>query len=152
MTCKDLVPLSNFYKAAKTPDKLQYNCIPCSKEAAKKSYESDKSKVICRSARWRAKNPERVQEIGYKTRLKKNFGMTLEDYNEILESQNGKCLICESSGRGGRSKRFQLFVDHCHKTGKVRGLLCMKCNSAIGYFDEDIARMKSAISYLERNF
>ena len=146
------LPILNFYKSAKTPDRLQYNCIPCAKSWAKKSYEANSQKVIERSTRWRARNPERVQEIGYKARLKKNFGMTLEEYNQILESQNGKCLICESSGRGGRSKRFQLFVDHCHKTGKVRGLLCMKCNSAIGYFDEDIARMKSAIIYLERNF
>lgn len=152
MTCKETVPLSNFHKAPRTPDKLQYNCIPCAKSLAKKSYEGNRQKVIDRSARWRANNPEKVQEIGYRARLKKSFGMTLEEYNEIFESQNGKCLICESTGRGGRSKRYQLFVDHCHKTGKVRGLLCMKCNSAIGYFDEDIARMKSAISYLERNF
>jgi hypothetical protein len=150
--CKESFPLSNFYKAAKTPDKLQYNCIPCTKSTVKRSYEANRQRVIDKSARWRKNNPERVQEIGYEARLKKNFGMTLEGYNQILQSQNGKCLICGSSGRGGRSKRFQLFVDHCHKTGKVRGLLCMKCNSAIGYFDEDIARMKSAISYIERNF
>lgn len=75
--------------------------------------------------------------------LKWNYNITLDDYNKIHNQQNGTCAICKESDPSGR-----LVVDHCHKTGKVRGLLCNRCNPGIGYFREDEELLASAILYL----
>jgi hypothetical protein len=78
-------------------------------------------------------------------RLKSVFGITVEQYDEMLKSQNNSCAICERTEPTG----YGWHVDHCHTTGKVRGLLCSKCNQAIGLFDENLNSMKKAITYLE---
>lgn len=82
--------------------------------------------------------------------LRKSFGIGLDDYNRMLKEQNGVCAICkkpETLVNHGRV--MPLPVDHCHKTGKIRGLLCAHCNHAIGKFDDDVALLESAISYLK---
>lgn len=94
---------------------------------------------------WRAKNPDKCKN----TDLKKHFGITLDRYNEMLENQDGKCSICgkkEVSSRNG--KFYSLAVDHNHKTGEIRKLLCSKCNKGLGCFDDSIEIMESAIRYL----
>lgn len=78
-------------------------------------------------------------ERGYQ--LKKNYGITSEQYDEILTRQDHKCAIC-----GTFCERP--FVDHDHSTGRIRGLLCMKCNFGIGNFTENITVLESAIKYL----
>lgn len=83
--------------------------------------------------------------------LRKQFGITIHKYNEMLTAQNGTCAICfgtEKSVAHTSKKRRNLTVDHCHKTGKVRGLLCSCCNRGIGSFYDEINRLKSAIAYL----
>ena len=83
--------------------------------------------------------------------LRTKYGLTLDQYNEILVLQEGVCAICgnpeHSLDRRGFTK--PLFVDHDHDTKKVRGLLCSKCNTALGYFEQDITRIQIAIQYLE---
>ena len=69
--------------------------------------------------------------------------MTLNDYDEMLEKQNGVCAICGKEPNGKR-----LHVDHCHETGVVRGLLCFRCNFGLSYFGEDIKKIKKAYEYL----
>lgn len=84
--------------------------------------------------------------------LRKNFGMEQEDYDRLLNEQFGVCAICErpeSIERGGKSE--WLSVDHCHTTGKVRGLLCTQCNHAIGKLDDDPELLRRAIAYLEKH-
>jgi hypothetical protein len=79
--------------------------------------------------------------------------MTLEQYNEMLEKQNGVCAICkkpELSTRG-RAKNQSLAVDHCHDTGKVRELLCMECNQTLGKFNDDPSWFIAASEYLVRH-
>lgn len=81
--------------------------------------------------------------------LRKNFDIGPEDYDRLLNEQSGVCAICErpeSVERGGKSE--WLSVDHCHTTGKVRGLLCSQCNHAIGKLNDDPELMRRAISYL----
>lgn len=78
--------------------------------------------------------------------LKKQYGLTLERYDEMVEEQHGGCAIC-GEPPDGKHKYFH--VDHNHETMIVRGLLCSRCNTAIGLFKEDIDRMKLAIKYLE---
>jgi len=88
--------------------------------------------------------------------LKRCYGITIEDYNEMLEKQDGKCATCGStetagrkSGRGGAADVFA--VDHCHDTGKVRGLLCHRCNRAMGLLGDNTQIIQSMIEYLQEN-
>jgi hypothetical protein len=77
--------------------------------------------------------------------LFRNYGITLDKYNEMLAAQNYVCAICEKTNKDNRS----LHVDHDHKTGSVRSLLCSKCNTSIGLMDEDKTLLSKAIKYLE---
>lgn len=80
-------------------------------------------------------------------RLKKLYELTREDYHALVDSQGSKCAICARTLKN----HFNLHVDHCHTTGKVRGLLCNKCNQGIGLFGEDAAKMRLAIEYLVKH-
>jgi hypothetical protein len=79
-------------------------------------------------------------------RLRKYFGLTIEEYEAILEKQKGGCAICGSITSQGRWEH--LHVDHDHNTGKVRGLLCTKCNRGIGLFDDDPNLLEKTAKYL----
>lgn len=82
-------------------------------------------------------------------RIASTFGISKEDYETMLLNQNGVCAICNEPEL---SKRFKfLAVDHCHKTGKIRGLLCSKCNQGLGYFNDNVSNLQSAITYLKNN-
>lgn len=84
--------------------------------------------------------------------LKFNYGIDMLEWRDILDAQGGVCAICKCPSRGGTSKRSRgLHVDHNHKTGKVRGLLCHFCNIGLGHFNEDPVLMQSAIDYLMRH-
>lgn len=81
--------------------------------------------------------------------LRESFGLSLEQYQEMHDRQDGKCAICgqpETQLRGGKVKA--LAVDHCHSTGRIRGLLCCDCNQAIGKLKDDVQILESAIRYL----
>lgn len=80
----------------------------------------------------------------------KRYGITLEQALDMLEQQSGQCGICGQSVKISRDtpRENQACVDHCHTSGKVRGLLCPKCNSGLGMFDDDIDRLKAAMAYL----
>lgn len=81
-----------------------------------------------------------------------NYGITPDEYLRLLEEQCGVCAICGGQpdhGRGAKNGRFA--VDHHHESGRVRGLLCTRCNTAIGLFREDVDAMSSAIDYLEEH-
>ena len=117
--------------------------------------------------RWRDKNPEKVYENCKKYALKnpekrrilyekgklKQHGITLEKYNEMLSSQFGVCAICNKpetiKHQSGRIKT--LAIDHIHNTKIIRGLLCQKCNQAIGLFNDDSTLLLSAIKYLNKS-
>ena len=92
--------------------------------------------------RWYRENRDRVRD----TRFRAKYGITLADYNAMLLQQNSKCKICFSTEPKGFG-RFH--VDHDHKTGKVRGLLCSHCNVGLGHFKENAALLRDAASYVE---
>lgn len=77
--------------------------------------------------------------------LRRNYQLTTDEYDEMLASQNGVCAICHEKCTNGR----RLAVDHDHRTGKVRGLLCSKCNTALGGFRESEDLLQKAIRYLQ---
>lgn len=96
----------------------------------------------------RAANPEYYLDIY----LRKNYGVNLAWYQEQFAKQDGKCAICKQPETVViKGKLIMMPVDHCHKTGKTRGLLCTKCNRAIGLFGDDVEVLKSAVEYLEVN-
>jgi hypothetical protein len=89
-----------------------------------------------------------------KLRVYKEHGLTEADYSQLLEQQNGHCKICQKpeTATSGRSTKVKdLAIDHDHKTGKVRGLLCSNCNRALGLFKDDLSNLQSALLYLSSN-
>ena len=85
------------------------------------------------------------------SKLKKAYGITLDQYNEMLSKQDGKCMICLSDNNGFYNKKPKAFaVDHCHTTGKIRGLLCGDCNTGIGLLKDNIDLLNNAIKYLNK--
>jgi|CXWL01.1.fsa_nt_gi hypothetical protein len=90
----------------------------------------------------------------YLSAIKRRYGLDPGRYLEMIEEQGGCCAICRSEavdGGLGRWRRIRLAVDHDHKTGAVRGLLCGKCNLGIGHFMEDETRLLNAIRYIKEN-
>jgi hypothetical protein len=79
--------------------------------------------------------------------LKRKYGITIEQYDEMLKAQGGVCAICRKARPEGRT----LHVDHDHETGEVRGLLCFRCNNALGDFEEEYELFQKAADYLDRD-
>jgi hypothetical protein len=88
---------------------------------------------------------DRQKKKERKWNLKRSYNITLEDYDELLLKQKNCCAIC---GKHQSNLTRTLFVDHCHTTGKVRGLLCHHCNILLGNAEDNITVLESAISYL----
>jgi hypothetical protein len=97
---------------------------------------------------WVEKNLEKNRSDQKKWRLKNKYGITPEDYNIMFESQKGCCSICE---KHQSVLKKSLHVDHCHKTGKIRGLLCCVCNLALGKFEDDEHILNNALEYIKKN-
>lgn len=109
---------------------------------AKRYYAKRRERLLARHKRWVVKNRKTVLS-GH---LLRRYGITHAQYENMYRKQGGKCKICrEPVNVAGR----RLAVDHCHNTGKVRGLLCNKCNSGIGWFRDDPALLRRAAGYLE---
>ena len=112
-------------------DSKKHNCYICS--SCKKEKYNKSRKTYGKS--------ERKREMQYKIR----YGISLADYDILLEKQHNKCAICKTHVS---QLSTRLHVDHCHTTGVVRGLLCMNCNRGIGHLQDNIEILKEAILYL----
>ena len=121
-------------------DGLGSYCSMCRGEYLKGWYMKRKSE----GRDWYKNNRDRHKDMT----LRCHFGIGLEKYNEILESQEGRCAIC---GKSKDDNKKSLCVDHCHKTGKVRGLLCDHCNKGLGQFMDDPQLLLLAHEYIRRN-
>lgn len=93
---------------------------------------------------YRASDPEANRARHLRYHLKKEYGITPEEYSELLFLQGGVCAICSQDCQTGK----KLSVDHNHNTGEVRGLLCHNCNRAVGLLDDDPELMFKAAAYL----
>ena len=130
-------PQYRIYRKDETSGYSKENCywdetIPCKDSAA---YQRE----------WRKRNPDLARNHN----LKKMFGLTLDRYNELLAAQGGVCSICEEPEQAERYK--YLSVDHCHTTGKIRGLLCSNCNRGLGLFRENRKAFLNAAAYIEKH-
>lgn len=105
-----------------------------------------KSCDAIRFKKWRSDNKVVIASKKRDYLLRARYGIDREFYEYLLRKQGGKCAICENVL--GTKDGHRLAVDHCHKTKKVRGLLCKPCNNAIGLFRENLKIMKNAIKYL----
>jgi hypothetical protein len=92
---------------------------------------------------WRIRNPEKALQNSRRNSLKRNYGLSLDEYDVLLEAQGGLCAIC-----GVPDEESKLSVDHCHETNRVRGLLCVTCNFALGHMKDDPDRLIAAAEYL----
>lgn len=127
-------------KFKRTPEqRAKYNEI-----RRQKYKESAEFRAEAKSAAkaWQDGNP-----LKRKSQRLKQYGLTLQEFNALMESQSGACAICGHSDTS--TPNFFPVVDHCHSSGKVRGLLCMACNMGLGKFKDDPARLLSAVSYLK---
>lgn len=103
--------------------------------------------------RLRVEQLSRFPDFERDRQLMKTFGITQDQYDQMLKDQNGVCAICErpETSKGRTSKVKCLSVDHCHDTGKIRGLLCFYCNTGIGKLGDSIERIEAALRYLKKH-
>lgn len=120
-----------FYKDVQKPSKLTSKCKECLKTLKR---EEVKKRGVWDSDAQR------------NSRFKRVFGISLEDYNNLLAEQNHSCYIC---GKTEEENKKKLAIDHCHKTNKVRRLLCHHCNCALGMVDDKEEILISMLSYLK---
>ena len=125
VTCKEPKDFTEYHKHKQQVDGLHKQCKVCRKEYSKRSYDT---------------------EVNREKKLIAAYGLTLSKYDELLDSQNYRCAICDTDTPGGKGGRFH--VDHNHLTGEVRGLLCSCCNTGIGQMQDNVTILAKAIQYL----
>lgn len=113
-------------------------------EIRRKNVQKYNRSERARSARLRHGATEKRRD----TFLKSRYGISLSEFNAMLETQGGGCGICHSKTAG---RKGTFIVDHCHSTGKIRGILCHKCNAGLGMFKDSREFLTSASDYLEKN-
>lgn len=108
------------------------------KEAHRRYYREN-------AERLKASRPKRDYSHRWNWHLEKKYNLTKEGYQYLFDAQNGVCAICDNPEK----LRRRLAVDHDHISGKIRGLLCHRCNTAIGLLEDNIKTMEAAINYLK---
>lgn len=154
--CREVKSFSEFSKTKSNKDGHQRYCKPCHQACMRLAYQRHKEKRKAAQAEWYANNREQYAEykrgyyqqnkveIGKKNkanRFLREYGLTMEDHAAMMEAQNGMCPL----GCG----REAMVVDHCHATGRVRGLLCSPCNWMLGQADDNPAVLRNAADYIE---
>lgn len=120
-------------------------CKECSDEVKQRWYRNNFERLSKEGREKYAKDPHKYRDSSLRWR----YGITQDDYDKKLAEQKGTCAICKQPKL--RHKDRVLAVDHCHASGKFRGILCTKCNTGIGLFGDDIIRLEDAIKYLKEN-
>lgn len=132
----------------KNPDKV--------KEGNAEQYRKNRERDIKRKQKWYAKNTERGRESGRRwarnnkeklraLRIKKDYGISVEEYNSLIVGAGTLCPICRKS-----FGEIPPCIDHDHSTGKIRGVICRRCNLGIGLFKESIDAFLNAVEYLRK--
>ena len=126
---------------------LKRRCFRCGKKKPLAAFGRDRSRrqgrtYDCKQCRRHAHDPR----IKHDRNLRQLYGITVDQYEALLEAQGGVCGICGDICATGR----KLAVDHDHDTGLVRGLLCANCNIGVGYFKNNSRLLRKAIKYLDK--
>lgn len=122
-------------------------CTTCEETKSISFFKIERDKRAHNGLAVRTKCTECNELRKYKRFIQKTYDISWEDYEIMFDNQKGCCAICKSRVSSARTTR--LFVDHCHNTAKVRGLLCSSCNHGLGLFKDSPTLLKRAISYLE---
>jgi hypothetical protein len=116
------------------------------------------NKCVAARNKWRwEQDPEKLAAIGWRSKIKKLYGLTEQTYNAMLDGQGHACAICESKVSWSRNYKYKkggssrFMVDHCHATGRVRGLLCTRCNRALGLLQDSVEVILRAAEYLKNS-
>jgi hypothetical protein len=125
--CGETKPVSEFYRSNKVY--YQKECKTCNRERKYKWHQTEQGK-----------------RSSANTKLKARFGITIDEYEAMYEQQGGKCLCC---GDTESYLGHRLAVDHCHETGKIRGLLCKSCNVGLGNLKENKQFISNLLKYVE---
>ena len=132
--CHQLKPLTEFYKTGRkndtNPNNRHYTCKECTKARVSAAH---------------AANPDRARQAF----MRRVYGITIADYDQLLKDQNYSCAICPTTEPGGKHNVFN--VDHCHSTGKVRALLCRNCNMLLGMAKDRPEYLTQLIAYLAKH-
>jgi hypothetical protein len=165
--CKKEKPLTAFYRNRKMPSGRQQPCGECVKAVTRSYYAKNKAMCLDKCKAYRLKNIDRIKEqqkqyyhkdrMAYRLRARyMKFGITPEAFLGKLNELNFRCEICGEE-EGDKWDGFLLIdgkkplaVDHDHNTGNYRGLLCRRCNKAIGAFGDSIELLEKAVEYLKQ--
>jgi len=128
-----------FYKRSDTYG-FRSRCKECINKDNKTWHLNNKGKVNKRKNDYNKKNHNKVSKAKRNERYKKRYNITIEEYERMAKDQSNMCKIC--------NKNTKLVVDHCHKSNKVRGLLCQGCNLGLGAFKDNYNNLNKAITYL----
>lgn len=104
-------------------------------EYMRRYYDTNRERVATRQHDYRQKHKKRIR-VG-------EYGLTIEQYDAMVDAQNGACAVC------GKVPRYELVIDHDHATGTIRGLLCHGCNAGIGYLGDNEEGIRRALEYLQ---
>jgi len=148
-SCGKVKSLNSFYKETRQKDGKNCYCKVCQRQRNKDNYQKNREKY----KQWRKEYRE--SEHGKKVRrndsYRREYGITLEDYNRMFSEQQGCCAICgKKEIHKNQRKIKRLGVDHNHQTGEVRGLLCQRCNILVSYVENYSDLVQKAKDYLER--
>lgn len=151
-TCQKSLPKENF---AEYEQKSKYpHCKSCivhlqqgRHETIKKVsyYQKNKEKILDRTKKYQRKNKEKVRASRFKSRLKINHDMGLEEFNNMMTKQNNVCAICEHPGKSVSRLR----IDTCKESNVTRGLLCVKCKVTLKRFNDNIGILERTLTYLK---
>lgn len=123
-------------------------------EYSKKYFQEHKESVRVTSKKWLASKPgyhkkyytEVYKQNSREKRYFSTYGITIAEYDNLFTLQNGVCAVC-----GKDNGKRRLCIDHDHKTGKIRGLLCHACNTTLGHSRDDVSILGKLIGYLKKN-
>lgn len=118
------------------------DCRDCERSAARVYGKENRARRNERLSRWRRENPRAARANDERKRLRKSYGITPSEVAAMALAQSGKCALCEQEKR--------LVVDHCHSTGRVRGLLCHRCNTSLGWLEAHPSVFQRLAKYLHQ--
>lgn len=122
---------------------FQSHCKKCGNELSKAYYRKNRKARLEYARSARRTDPDRFAKASRNARIRREYGMEPEDFDRLVESQNGACAICSTV------PEKWLCVDHSHTTGEVRGLLCDHCNRGLGFLKDDPNLLRNALAYLQ---
>lgn len=139
-TCGESKPPADYYRAKENRDGLNRACKTCEKKRAVQWHKDNREKSREATRRFKQNNPDKIAAYNkspgkrrsqHKYDLRTRYGLEITEYEAMVAEQSGACAAC------GDVPDRMLVVDHCHKSGRVRGLLCRPCNTALGFMGDD---------------